>query len=133
MSTKILLVEDNAANRYLATYLLAGHGFAVVHAADGVEALDRAHTEQPDLILMDIQMPRMDGYEAARRIKDTPALSGIPLVALTSYAMAGDRDRALAAGFAAYIEKPIVTETFVAEVSRHLSPKPASSETTPSA
>ena len=133
MSTKILLVEDNAANRYLATFLLASHGFTVVHASDGVEALDRAHTEQPDLILMDIQMPRMDGYEAARRIKDTPALSGIPLVALTSYAMAGDRDRALAAGFAAYIEKPIVTETFVAEVSRHLSPKPASRPATSTA
>ena len=133
MSTKILLVEDNAANRYLATFLLVSHGFDVVHASDGVEALDRAHTEQPDLILMDIQMPRMDGYEAARRIKDTPALSGIPLVALTSYAMAGDRDRALAAGFAAYIEKPIITETFVAEVSRHLSPKPACPQATTSA
>ena len=124
MSTKILLVEDNAANRYLATYLLDLQGFTVVHAVNGEEALDRAHSEQPDLILMDIQMPKMDGYEAARRIRDSPALCGIPLVALTSYAMAGDRDRALAAGFAAYIEKPIATETFVAEVSRHLPPRP---------
>ena len=120
MSARILLVEDNATNRYLATFLLEQRGFAVTHAANGEEALARAGGEPPDLILMDIQMPKMDGYEAARRFKGEEKLRHIPLVALTSYAMVGDRDRALAAGFAGYIEKPIATDTFAAEVEKHL-------------
>lgn len=120
MSARILLVEDNATNRYLATYLLEQHGFTVKHAVDGEEALTAAAREKPDVILMDIQMPKMDGYEAARRIKEQEDLRDIPLIALTSYAMAGDRDRAMASGFAGYIEKPIATETFAAEVGKHL-------------
>lgn len=124
MSARILLVEDNATNRYLATYLLEQKGFSVCHAADGEEALVRAADERPDLILMDIQMPKMDGYEAARRIREKEDLQHIPLIALTSYAMVGDRSRALACGFSGYIEKPIVTDTFAAEVERLLPPAP---------
>jgi CheY-like chemotaxis protein len=120
MSARILLVEDNATNRYLATYLLEQHGYSVSHACDGGEALTAAASERPDVILMDIQMPKMDGYEAARRIKEREELRAIPLIALTSYAMAGDHQRALASGFAGYIEKPIATETFAAEVEKHL-------------
>ena len=116
MTTKILLVEDNAANRYLATFLLQGNGFEVIHAANGREALDRVQHDPPDVILMDIQMPEMDGYEAARCIREMPKAARIPIVAVTSYAMAGDRDRALQLGFVGYIEKPISTETFVSQI-----------------
>ena len=120
MSAKILLVEDNEANRYLATFLLENSGFTVVHAGNGEEAVVAAQNEMPDLILMDIQMPEVDGYEAARRIKAEPHLALIPIVAVTSYAMAGDREKAAEIGFAGYIEKPIVTETFISEISRFL-------------
>lgn len=120
MSAKILLVEDNAANRYLETFLLENSGFTVIHAANGFEALSQARIEQPDLILMDIQMPEMDGYEAARSLRDTPEVAQIPIVAVTSYAMAGDRERALQLGFVGYLEKPISTETFVAQIVRFL-------------
>ncbi len=122
MSSKILLVEDNEQNRYLATFLLENSGFTVFHAADGHQALELATRERPALVLMDIQMPEMDGYEAARRILSTSGLEKIPIVAVTSYAMAGDREKALGIGFAGYIEKPISTETFIAEISRYLSP-----------
>jgi CheY-like chemotaxis protein len=120
MSTKILLVEDNEANRYLATFLLQSSGFHVVHAANGVEALARACEERPDVILMDIQMPEMDGYEAARLIREQPGLAQTPLIAVTSYAMVGDRDKAMKLGFVGYIEKPISTETFVAQICQFL-------------
>lgn len=123
MNARILLVEDNEQNRYLATFLLERSGFTVLHAADGGEALARAHSERPDLIIMDIQMPAMDGYEAAERIKAAPELAHIPLVAVTSYAMAGDRGKALRAGFAGYIEKPISIETFISEITRFLPAK----------
>lgn len=122
MSARILLVEDNATNRYLATYLLEQHAFTVTHAANGEEALAAIAAQVPDLVLMDLQMPKMDGFEAARRIKADVQFCNLPLVALTSYAMVGDRDRALAAGFVGYIEKPITTETFAAEVEKHLRP-----------
>jgi two-component system cell cycle response regulator DivK len=120
MSAKILLVEDNHANRYLATFLLENAGFHVVHAGNGREALEQAGAEQPDLILMDIQMPEMDGYEAAQAIRESVGLAEIPIVAVTSYAKAGDRERALKLGFVGYIEKPISTETFVAQIGRFL-------------
>ena len=120
MSARILLVEDNEANRYLATFLLENSGFTVVHAGNGREAVIAAQNEKPDLILMDIQMPEVDGYEAARRIKAEPHLAHIPIVAVTSYAMVGDREKAGQIGFAGYIEKPIVTETFITEISRFI-------------
>jgi two-component system cell cycle response regulator DivK len=120
MSATILLVEDNEANRYLATFLLQNSGHSVVHAANGIEAFDAVRRRLPDLILMDIQMPEMDGYEAARRIKAVPEFAAVPIVAVTSYAMGGDRDKALSIGFAGYIEKPIATETFISEISRFI-------------
>lgn len=120
MSAIILLVEDNEQNRYLATFLLEKSGYTVVHAANGESALACARTAQPHLILMDIQMPKMDGYEAAQRIREMPGLDGIPIVAVTSFAMIGDRERALRVGFAGYIEKPISTDTFVAEIAKFL-------------
>ncbi len=125
MSAKILLAEDNATNRYLVTYLLEGAGFAVLKAHNGTEALRLAHAEIPDLVLMDLQMPEMDGYEAAQRMRADPQLAGIPIVALTSYAMVADHAKALEFGFVGYLEKPIKTETFVTEISRFLSGKNA--------
>jgi two-component system, cell cycle response regulator DivK len=120
MNTTILLVEDNEQNRYLATFLLRQAGYRVVHAQNGCEGIEVAVRERPALVLMDIQMPKMDGYEAARQLMVTPGCEQIPIVAVTSYAMAGDRERALSQGFAGYIEKPIETETFVATIRRFL-------------
>jgi two-component system cell cycle response regulator DivK len=125
MSAKILLAEDNAANRYLATYLLQHAGFTVFVAHNGHEALRLALAENPDLVLMDIQMPEMDGYEAARRMRADPQLARIPIVAVTSYAMTSDRAKALEMGFVGYIEKPIRPLSFVAEISRFLPGKAA--------
>ena len=126
MSAKILLAEDNATNRYLETFLLEKAGFAVSHARNGAEALRLALADRPDLILMDLQMPEMDGYEAARRIHAEPDLAGTPIVAVTSFAMTQDRRKALQMGFAGYIEKPIQPQTFVAEISHFLTGKVAS-------
>lgn len=125
MSAKILLAEDNASNRYLENYLLESAGFTVLTANNGSDALRLALAERPDLILMDIQMPEMDGYEAAQQIRKDPRLAAIPIVAVTSYAMTSDRAKALEMGFVGYIEKPIHPQTFVAEISRFIPGKAA--------
>ncbi len=120
MSTKILVVEDNDQNLYLISFLLEKHGYEVVSARTGREAIAKALDERPALVLMDIQMPEMDGYEATRRIKAHAGTAHIPIVAVSSYAMSGDRQRALGAGCAGYIEKPIVPEGFVDQIERFL-------------
>jgi two-component system cell cycle response regulator DivK len=125
MSARILLAEDNASNRYLASYLLRDAGFTVFTAQNGHEAIRLALAENPDLVLMDIQMPEMDGYEAASRMRADPHLAHIPIVAVTSFAMTSDRAKALEMGFVGYIEKPIQPLTFVAEISRFLPGKAA--------
>ncbi len=121
---KILLVEDNEQNRYLATFLLEQRGHEVLHAPNGPLSMELAASACPDLILLDIQLPGMDGHAMARMLKGNPALKAIPIVAVTSYAMAGDRERVLAEGVEGYIEKPIDPQTFVAEVERYLRPAP---------
>lgn len=113
---KILVVEDNPQNLYLVRFLLEKSGYCVAAAQNGFDAVRMAQQEQPDLILMDIQLPQMDGYEATRRIKEIPETNRIPVVAFTSYAMAGDKDKALKAGCAGYIEKPLDPDTFIAEI-----------------
>ena len=120
MRREILLIEDNEQNRYLATFLLEKRGYAVVPAVDGPQGIELAGRTAPHLILLDIQLPSMDGYDVARALRGNPALQGIPIVAVTSYAMPGDRERALAAGCNGYIEKPIDPDTFVAEIERYL-------------
>jgi len=120
MKPKVLLVEDNENNRYLAQFLLEREGFDVALAVNGKQALEAARLSKPDLVLMDIQMPEMDGYETAERFKSDPALAEIPLVGASSFAMVGDRSKALKVGFAGYIEKPINPDTFAQEVSRFL-------------
>ena len=118
----VLLVEDNDVNRYLARFLLEHGGFTVVTAGNGMEALEQARAHKPDLILMDIQMPVMDGYAATRALKADPALQSVPVVALTAYAMPHEREQALAAGCAGHIEKPIDTRTFIATLRTYLGP-----------
>ncbi len=113
---KILLVEDNPVNRRLAEFLLRSQGYQVRAATNAQEAFDTIKAERPDLILMDVQLPGMDGLEATRKLKEEPTTRDIPVVAVTSYAMKGDREKALAAGCAGYITKPIDKDTFVREV-----------------
>lgn len=120
MSLKILYIEDNEQNLYLVTFILEKHGYDVFSATDGQEGIDLAAGILPDLILLDIQLPGMDGYTVAARLRANPVLSRIPIVAVTSYAMAGDRDKALAAGCTGYIEKPINPDTFMQQVEQHL-------------
>lgn len=104
---KILLVEDNEMNRDMLSRRLERKGFQVVFATDGVEGVGMAGTEQPDLILMDMNMPVLDGWEASRRIKTNPLTAAIPIIALTAHAMAGDREKTLAAGCDDYDTKPV--------------------------
>jgi len=120
MKAKILVIEDNAQNLYLITFMLEKNGYEVVSTGKGAEAVELAAREKPDLIVMDIQLPDIDGLEATRRIRASEADGGIPIVALTSYAMVGDKERALAAGCTGYIEKPLNPDTFMAEIERYL-------------
>jgi two-component system, cell cycle response regulator len=131
MNARILVVEDNEENLDLMTYLLKAFGHTVLTARDGGEGLEAARRELPDLILCDLQMPKVDGFEVIRKLRLDPRLAKHAVVAITAYAMRGDRDRVLAAGFDGYIAKPIVPEEFVGQVERFLrprdvpSPKPA--------
>ena len=120
MKSKILVIEDNEQNLYLVTFILEKHGYEVIQARDGQEGIDLADRTNPDLILLDIQLPLMDGYAVARALRSNPALTEVPIVAVTSYAMAGDREQILAVGCTGYIEKPINPSTFMAEVEQHL-------------
>lgn len=120
MSATILMIEDNEQNAYLATFLLERHGHRVVRAVDGPRGVEMARTFVPDIILLDIQLPTMDGYAVARALREIPALNETPIVAVTSYAMEGDRQKTLDAGCNGYMEKPINPETFVQEVERFL-------------
>jgi CheY-like chemotaxis protein len=120
---KILLVEDNPVNRRLAVFLLRAHGYEVREATTAVEALEMLEKERPDLIVMDIQLPEMDGLEATKKIKEQPTTADIPVLAVTSYAMKGDRENALAAGCVGYITKPIDKVTFIQEIASHLGSK----------
>ncbi len=118
MPRTVLLIEDNEQNRYLATFLLEQHGYRVVASSDGPAGIAEASRLRPDLILLDIQLPGMDGYAVARALRAVPELQSTPIVAVTSYAMVGDREKSLGAGCNGYIEKPINPDTFVAEISR---------------
>lgn len=116
MSKKILVVEDTEDNRQILRDLLGMAGYELIEAHDGAEGVVKAAEHRPDLILMDIQMPVMDGYEATRRIKADPALKSIPVIAVTSYALSGDEDKARAAGCDDYIAKPYSPRQMLAKV-----------------
>ena len=117
---KILIVEDNEKNMYLISFILKKHEYEVIEAATGEEGVELAIKEKPDLIIMDIQLPGIDGMEATKRIRASKADGDIPIIALTSYAMAGDKEKALEAGCTGYIEKPINPETFAAEIEKYI-------------
>lgn len=117
MGARILIIDDNAANLYLMAYLLREAGYEVVVAGNGQDGLEVARAQSPELIICDAQMPVMDGYEFARHARRDPMLAGLPLVSVTAYAMAGDREKSLTAGFDAYLSKPIVPENFVQQIS----------------
>lgn len=117
---KILVVEDNETNLYMMRFLLEENGYQVIEARDGVEGVKLAAIEEPDLILMDIQLPLLDGYEATKQIKANEKTKHIPIIALTSYAMVGDKEKTLKAGCTGYIEKPINPETLIAEIKKYL-------------
>ena len=125
MKCTILLIEDNEQNRYLATFLLEQHGYKILSALNGPEGIEIAQTLVPALILLDIQLPGMDGYAVARILRGIESLRAIPIIAVTSYAMTGDREKSLAAGCNGYIEKPINPETFVSEIEQFLILPPA--------
>jgi CheY-like chemotaxis protein len=132
MKPKVLLIEDHEQNRYLASFLLKKHGYAVVSASDGPAGIKLARTVKPALILLDIQLPLMDGYTVARELRSEPALRNIPIIAVTSYAMVGDREKSLAAGCNGYLEKPINPDTFVTEIERFLPPNQKGEQHDPS-
>jgi CheY-like chemotaxis protein len=113
---KILLVEDNEMNRDMLSRRLLRRGYEIVFATDGQQAVDRAKSESPALILMDMGLPVIDGWEATRRIKADPATGGIPVIALTAHAMAADRDKALAAGCDDFDTKPVDIERLVGKI-----------------
>ena len=117
---RILIIEDNESNLYLTRFILEKNGYQVIEAREGIQGVELAKNEKPDLIIMDIQLPDINGLEAVRRIRDSKADHEIPIVALTSYAMVGDREKALAAGCNGYIEKPINPDTFMAEIKEFL-------------
>ncbi|MEW6266048.1 MAG: response regulator [Thermodesulfobacteriota bacterium] len=120
MPGRVLVIEDNEQNIYLMKFILEKHGFEVIQARDGASGIEKARATAPDLILLDIQLPGMDGYTVARSLITDAGLIRLPIVAVTSYAMVGDKEKALAAGCTGYIEKPINPDTFVAEISKFL-------------
>ncbi len=117
---KILVIEDNETNLYLIRFILNKSGYEVIEAREGKTGVELAAKEKPDLILMDIQLPDIDGLEATRRVRASEDAGELPIIALTSYAMVGDREKALEAGCTGYIEKPINPETFIAEMEKYL-------------
>ena len=120
---RILVVEDNERTRYLITVIIEKMGHAALRAVTGEEGVEVAVRERPDLILMDIQLPGIDGLEATKRIRASAAAREIPIVAVTSFAMTGDRERLLAAGCNGYIEKPIDPETIMDQIASFLVPE----------
>jgi two-component system cell cycle response regulator DivK len=116
MTKRILLVEDHEDNRRIVRDLVASVGFELIEGVTGEDGIRLAETERPDLILMDIQMPLVDGYEATRRIKANPALAHIPIIVVTSYALSGDEAKARAAGADAYVAKPFSPRQLLAKI-----------------
>ncbi len=116
MTKRILIVEDTADNRQIMRDLLSNAGYDLLEARDGEEGVAMAKSHRPDLILMDIQLPILDGYEATRRIKSDPELAGTPIIAVTSYALAGDEAKTRAAGCDGYVAKPFSPRQLLVKV-----------------
>jgi two-component system, cell cycle response regulator DivK len=116
MTKRVLIVDDNEDNRQILIDLLSANGYEVIEALNGLDAVTIATRETPDLVLMDIQLPGIDGHEATRRIKANPALARTPVIAVTSYALAGDDRKAAEAGCDAYVTKPFSPRALLAQV-----------------
>jgi two-component system cell cycle response regulator DivK len=119
-SKTILYIEDDLSNRTLVKRVLEAEGYRVVEAEDGQQGLEMARAKQPALILVDISMPDMDGYEVTARLRAMPELGSVPIIAVTAHVLKGDRERTLAAGCAAYIQKPIDVDLLPAQLAAHL-------------
>jgi len=117
---RVLIIEDNEINLYLMRTIVRKLGYQVIEARDGLSGVELAIAERPDLILMDIQLPELDGYEATKRIRAIEETKNIPIIAITSYAMVGDKEKILAAGCTAYIEKPIDPKSFIEELKKYI-------------
>ena len=122
MTQRILVVEDTEDNRQIIRDLLTSVGYELIEAVDGAEGVALAQSEKPDLILMDIQLPVVDGYEATRRIRAVPELANVPIIAVTSYALSGDEAKARAAGCDGYVAKPYSPRQLLAKIREHLPP-----------
>jgi two-component system, cell cycle response regulator DivK len=120
MTKRILIVEDTEDNRRIVRDLLTSVGYELIEAADGGEGVAMAQAERPDLILMDIQLPVIDGYEATRRIRAVPELAGVPIIAVTSYALSGDEAKTRAAGCDGYVAKPFSPRQLLAKIREFL-------------
>ena len=118
--TKVLLVEDNEMNRDMLSRRLTRRGFEVIFAVNGQEGVDLAASERPDIILMDMSLPVLDGWEATRRVKADDTTSRVPIIGLTAHAMSGDREKAIAAGFDDYDTKPVEIERLIGKIERLL-------------
>ncbi|MBL7545642.1 MAG: response regulator [Bdellovibrionaceae bacterium] len=114
----ILLIEDNEQNSYLIKFLLEKNNYSVTHAVDGQQALKIAESKVFDIVLLDIQLPSMDGYAVARKLRELKSLDMTAIIAVTSYAMVGDKEKAMEAGCNGYIEKPINPDTFLTEIEK---------------
>lgn len=116
MTTRVLVIEDNTQNRYLFEILLKTHGYEVFQAVDGQSGIDLALKEMPDFIIVDIQLPDIDGYTLVSTLRKHAMFAKKPIIAVTSFAMSGDREKAIASGCTGYIEKPINPETFIQQL-----------------
>jgi two-component system cell cycle response regulator DivK len=121
--SKILIVEDNEKNRYLISYILKTKGYEIIEATTGEKGVELAIKERPDLVIMDIQLPGIDGLETTKRIRASGTNGNTPIIAITSYAMTGDKEKALEAGCTGYIEKPINPDTVLSEIEKYLKNK----------
>ncbi|MGH8583723.1 MAG: response regulator [Gammaproteobacteria bacterium] len=124
MGKRALVIEDNDDNMELITYILEVNGFQTIRAASGRDGLERARADTPDFVLLDIQLPDMDGTEVLAALRNSPATRDLPIIAVTSYAMSGDRERLLRAGCTGYIEKPIDPERVMEQIGRLLAQQP---------
>jgi two-component system, cell cycle response regulator DivK len=120
MVKNILIIEDNEQNIYLMTFLLEKNGYKVTQARTGIEGIRLAREFHPDAILLDIQLPELDGYGVAKELRNHPSLNQVPIIAVTSYAMVGDKERILAAGATGYIEKPIDPNMFIQQLQEYM-------------
>jgi two-component system, cell cycle response regulator DivK len=118
MKSSVLIIEDNEQNMYMLSYLLENNNYSVIKAFNGIDGLQLAHDHHPEIILIDIQLPDMDGYEICNKLRYNGLPKGTTIIAVTSYAMGGDREKAIEAGADGYIEKPINPDTFVSQMEK---------------